>query len=65
MSDTENPEPQQVQFDAQASFGASQDFGHDWIAYALNTEAPSFVGGVDHALNPDVGQAQDGGTAYA
>jgi hypothetical protein len=66
MSDTDNPEPQPVQFDTQAAFGASQDFGHDWVIYALNTEAPTFVGGVDHGLNPDPGgQGSDGGTAYA
>lgn len=49
---TEAPEPQPVQFQTSAPFGASQDYGHDWVEYALNTEAPSFVGGVDHSLNP-------------
>lgn len=40
MSDSETPEPQPVQFETQASFGASQDYGSDWVAYALDTEAP-------------------------
>jgi hypothetical protein len=60
-----NPEPQHVQFQAEAACGGSQEFGADWIAYALNTEAPSFVGGVDPTLNPQLGGGQDDGTAYA
>jgi hypothetical protein len=59
-------EPQQVQFDAQAACGASHDFGADWVTYAVNTAAPAFVQGVDHALNPQLGdQGGDGGTAIA
>lgn len=65
MSDSETPEPQPVQFETQASFGASQDYGSDWVAYALDTEAPSFIGGVDPGLHPDLGRDADGGTAYA
>ncbi|MDT4926367.1 MAG: hypothetical protein QOG01_4080 [Pseudonocardiales bacterium] len=65
MSENEAPEPQAVQFHTEAAFGASQDYGSDWIAYAVNTEAPSFVGGVDPSRNPDFGQGEDGGTAYA
>ena len=55
-----------MRFQTQAACGASHDFGADWVAYAANTEAPSFVHGVDHALNPQLGRGQDdGGTAYA
>ena len=61
---SESTEPQPVEFTTQAPFGAAQDYGADWVAYALNTEAPSFVAGVDPALNPQLGDA-DGGTAYA
>ena len=66
MSDSDNPEPQPVQFHTEAAFGGTQDFGSDWVTYALNTEAPSFVGGVDPSRNPELGGPQpDGGTAYA
>jgi hypothetical protein len=58
-------EPQQVQFQTQATCGASHDFGADWVQYAMNTEAPGFVGGVDPARNPQLGGHDDGGTAYA
>ena len=64
--DAATPEPQQVQFQTQAASGGSHDFGHDWVQYALNTEVPSFVGGVDHSLNPSVdGPGAEGGTALA
>jgi hypothetical protein len=62
---TDTPEPQAVQFETQATNGGSQDYGADWIAYALATEAPSFVGGVDHSLNPSLPASPDGGEAYA
>lgn len=61
----ENPEPQPVQFQTQAACGASHDFGADWVQYAMNTEPPGNVGGVDPALNPQFGGHDDGGTAYA
>ena len=55
-----------MQFQTQAACGTSHDFGADWVAYAANTEAPSFVHGVDHALNPQLGdQSGGGGTAIA
>lgn len=60
-----NAEPQQVQFNTQATCGASHDFGSDWVAYALNTEAPSFVQGVDPGRNPQLGGSDDGRTEYA
>jgi hypothetical protein len=62
---TETPEPQPVQFETQAANGGSHDYGADWITYALNTEAPPFVGGVDYALNPAQPASPDGGEAYA
>ncbi len=63
---SETPEPQPVQFQTEAAFGAAQDYGHDWVEYALNTAAPSFVGGVDSSLNPATGEhGADGATAYA
>jgi hypothetical protein len=62
---TETPEPQVVQFETQAAFDASRDYGSDWVRYALTTEAPSFVAGVDPSLNPAVGDGGDPGPAYA
>jgi hypothetical protein len=65
---SEATQPQAVQFETQAPYGAVQHYGADWVAYALNTEAPAFVGGVDHSLNPALPGAPgapDGGTAYA
>lgn len=58
-------EPQQVQFDAQAACGHSQDYGAEWVQYALNTEAPA-IEGVDANRNPTFGGADDEGrTALA
>jgi hypothetical protein len=51
-------EPQHVEFNAQASCGHSQDYGADWVQYALNTEAPQ-VQGVDASRNPSFGGSDD------
>lgn len=66
MSDEQTPEPQPAQFETQSPHGALQECGSDWIRYALTTEAPSHVQGVDHGLNPSLGgHGDDGATAYA
>lgn len=66
MSDEQTAEPQPAQFTTQAPHGGSQDYGSEWVQYALNTEAPSHVQGVDHSLNPSFdGTGDDGASAYA
>jgi hypothetical protein len=57
-------EPQPVQFTTQAHCGHSQDYGADWVHYALNTDPPS-VGNVDPSRNPHFGGYGDDGTAIA
>lgn len=59
------PGVQRIDVHLQVPFGASKDFGHDWIAWARTADTP-YVAGVDPNLNPTFhGDFEDGGTAYA